>query len=691
LENNFYPLIPSQTTVVSPPGSPDRRPVFEGYSTWPLPSGGQREGYAWDEDVDTTGFDILAEAIASTQPETNTGRTTPVGISHSVTSASDITERRAVEMEITDRGSTGDLEVELGVVREMPTGAEQQPVSVESTRPSTPGPADYQQTGQAPIRNTLLPRCVPLHGLLHELHCTLCSHSVPLESHLPLPDDIIPCPSCQSHQEERIEKSARPRSIGTLRASVVLYGEEHRHGEAIGAVVEKDIRGNKDDGKVDLLIVAGTTLHIPGVKRMIKEFARVLKSKPLPKKGGQKGKRKPIDGEDAVEVDDEDHDFPVRTIFLNMDPPGKGKGGEWADIFDVWVQGNLQDFVQEWVDKPRRSSRQVEKRQIVLSPFTQIAMPFATFARASSISVRKTGDLTLTLAVKREDKTVALPRKRKAVDEEPIIPQTPPKSSRGRPVKSSAKVLSAKKRQKTQPSTAAPKADSKPPRTPVKTLTIKSSTREPRNSMRRYIREDSPCAYMSDESSSSLSSAPPSSDGEDGEDVSGTPFRHSHVAPDGHYPRSNLAQQSLRRYGQLVQQAALSTSPQGDYRCFLQPHPGSRTSQAALSTPPQGDYRCFLQPHPGSRTSSLTPISSPDYARSPYPATSTRQYGGGEHQGVVIAPPSGVNSRYWEDPSQYTRQRQSREQPQAMLNFPTMKRGSIGSSKMTGGRDMPYL
>lgn len=215
----------------------------------------------------------------------------------------------------------------------------------------------------SPIEEHKLPRCVPLHGTLANLECSRCSYSQPLRDAIPLPPEMLPCPSCEDAWEERVESSQRPRSIGFLRASVLLYGEEHRHGDSIGAVVERDLLGRLKDERMDLLVVAGTTLQIPGVKRMIKEFAKALRTQPAVKK---KTPRKssavdPSTDKDVTaagtlksvssgEADDaESDDFPIQTILLNRDPPGKGKGGEWANTFDVWVQGDLQEFVEQWV------------------------------------------------------------------------------------------------------------------------------------------------------------------------------------------------------------------------------------------------------------------------------------------------------------------------------------------------------
>lgn len=218
-----------------------------------------------------------------------------------------------------------------------------------SSKSSMDNPSIQSQPDPEP--EPKLPRCVPLHGTLASLECTRCSYSEPLISAIPLPGEMLPCPSCEDEQDERIESSQRPRSIGFLRASVLLYGEEHRHGDSIGAVVERDLIGRLKDERMDLLIVAGTTLQIPGVKRMIKEFAKALRTQPVVKK---KAPRKSnaagsVEDKDAAADADEAEDFPIRTILLNRDPPGKGKGGEWANTFDVWVQGDLQEFVRDWV------------------------------------------------------------------------------------------------------------------------------------------------------------------------------------------------------------------------------------------------------------------------------------------------------------------------------------------------------
>jgi hypothetical protein len=163
------------------------------------------------------------------------------------------------------------------------------------------------------------PRCIPLHGQLSHLHCPLCLTSAPLIDYLPLSPHPIPCPTCDLSSSIRSALSERQRKVGHLRASVVLYGEEHPQGELIGKAVERDLRGTgragEKEGKVDLLLVVGTSLSIPGVKRIVKEMARSLNSR----SGGPK------------------------VILVNREMP---KGAEWHGVFDTFIAGDIQDFAR---------------------------------------------------------------------------------------------------------------------------------------------------------------------------------------------------------------------------------------------------------------------------------------------------------------------------------------------------------
>jgi NAD-dependent SIR2 family protein deacetylase len=220
------------------------------------------------------------------------------------------------------------------------------------------------------VKPSLLPRAVPLHGVLSTMDCTRCSYSQSFETYYPLPADLLSCPSCEETQEERLAANQRARSVGVLRASVLLYNEPSKHDTAIGEIVEKDVLGIRKDDRPDLLIVAGTTLKIPGVIKIVKQLSNALRmnypdektrAKNKARAANRKRKRKmrdegtlPLETSDGSGNDTESEDdgepftvenFPVRTILLNRDAPAKS----WEDTFDVWVQGDLQDFMQSWV------------------------------------------------------------------------------------------------------------------------------------------------------------------------------------------------------------------------------------------------------------------------------------------------------------------------------------------------------
>ncbi|UZJ53487.1 hypothetical protein CBS101457_002807 [Exobasidium rhododendri] len=119
----------------------------------------------------------------------------------------------------------------------------------------------------------------------------------------------------------------------------------------------------------DLLIVAGTSLKVPGTKRIVREFAkachardrrvypssdeseeedcakRISKKKESSKarnEDGEEVKEEEEDDEGDSEEEDEEVDpnAPIRTILLNYDFPVPPS--QWKGVFDVWVQGDVQ-------------------------------------------------------------------------------------------------------------------------------------------------------------------------------------------------------------------------------------------------------------------------------------------------------------------------------------------------------------
>jgi len=242
------------------------------------------------------------------------------------------------------------------------------------------------------------PRCIPLHGQLSTLHCPLCLTSVPLADHLPLPPHPLACPTCDLSSSIRSALAERSRKTGYLRASVVLYGEEHPQGELIGSAVERDLKGSgkkgEKEGKVDLLLVAGTSLSIPGVKRIVKEMARALQSQ---SRGNV-----------------------PRVIMVNREMP---KGKEWEGVFDTSIAGDIQEFAALCVD----------------STFTQAPpTPITTSKKRKQSTPRKMPTANTYPTPSPTPPTRKRPRNTDAVSEDPVTPTKRralgAKSMLGRPV-----------------------------------------------------------------------------------------------------------------------------------------------------------------------------------------------------------------------------------------------------------------
>ncbi|SCU81765.1 LADA_0C00958g1_1 [Lachancea dasiensis] len=158
------------------------------------------------------------------------------------------------------------------------------------------------------------PTTIQLHGSIKHMACNKCSkiyHFDPLI--FKCQDDrtdveLVPsCPQCTEFEAVRAVAGMRSQGIGKLRPRVVLYNEIHPEGESIGSVVLKDLKG-----KPDCLIIVGTTLKIPGVRTMCKQFARKV------------------------------HDSRGIVIWINNEPPAKTLE-EFVECIDLVVIGDCQN------------------------------------------------------------------------------------------------------------------------------------------------------------------------------------------------------------------------------------------------------------------------------------------------------------------------------------------------------------
>lgn len=165
---------------------------------------------------------------------------------------------------------------------------------------------------------------VQLHGSMNKVKCTLCPASYGFSSdHQQQFRDGTPptCPKCQDLYDERLRLGKRSLATGTLRPDIVLYNEDHPLGESIGHMQFTDLKK-----RPDLMIVMGTSLKIPALKKFIKQAARVIHSN----KNG-------------------------RVVFVNRTPSTK----EWEKVFDYEILSDTDD----WVDRMEAFTRRVQQEQ----------------------------------------------------------------------------------------------------------------------------------------------------------------------------------------------------------------------------------------------------------------------------------------------------------------------------------------
>ncbi|PGH14163.1 hypothetical protein AJ80_06032 [Polytolypa hystricis UAMH7299] len=118
------------------------------------------------------------------------------------------------------------------------------------------------------------PRTIQLHGGLEKMVCQKCRHTADFEPHLFDGPDPPLCPECVDMDAARTTGGQRSHGVGKLRPRIVLYNEHNPDEEAIGSVVTADLRT-----RPDALIVVGTSLKIPGVRRIVKEMTRVVRGR----------------------------------------------------------------------------------------------------------------------------------------------------------------------------------------------------------------------------------------------------------------------------------------------------------------------------------------------------------------------------------------------------------------------------
>ena len=182
---------------------------------------------------------------------------------------------------------------------------------------------------------------VQLHGDLAKLRCTLCQRTCDWNTSIHdrrLLNGRAPrCISCDATNQSRQDRGKRGTKVGSLRPNIVLYGEEHPSADAIGDITTHDLSLSPD-----LLLILGTSLHVHGLKTLVKEFAKAVHSRP--KKRG-------------------------KVIFVNLTKPAESV---WKDVIDCWVGMDCD----HWVEKMRRCRLDIWQMQGQLSlPMKKAGLP----------------------------------------------------------------------------------------------------------------------------------------------------------------------------------------------------------------------------------------------------------------------------------------------------------------------------
>lgn len=175
------------------------------------------------------------------------------------------------------------------------------------------------------------PQTVQLHGTIKYMNCAKCNWTSEFDPKLfeasataSTSDDedceassIPECPECLKVNSDRSIAGKRQQGVGRLRPKIVLYNEFNPDAEAIGRVTEGDLACRPDG-----LIVVGTSLKIPGVRRMVREMAQAV------------------------------HAANGATVWMNIDdPPPQITKREFEGSFDLVVKGDCQimpDLIRDY-------------------------------------------------------------------------------------------------------------------------------------------------------------------------------------------------------------------------------------------------------------------------------------------------------------------------------------------------------
>jgi NAD-dependent histone deacetylase SIR2 len=119
------------------------------------------------------------------------------------------------------------------------------------------------------------PATVQLHGGLEKMVCTKCGQLEPFKGEIFDGPEAPLCSACVVDDQVRTAHAGkRSHGIGRLRPRFVLYNEYNPDEEAIGNVSSADLKA-----RPDAVLVVGTSLKVPGTRRLVKEMCQVTRGR----------------------------------------------------------------------------------------------------------------------------------------------------------------------------------------------------------------------------------------------------------------------------------------------------------------------------------------------------------------------------------------------------------------------------
>ncbi|KAF4621961.1 hypothetical protein G7Y89_g14384 [Cudoniella acicularis] len=220
------------------------------------------------------------------------------------------------------------------------------------------------------------PKTIQLHGGLEKMVCTKCGQLSDFDGALFEGAEPPCCKECEITDGVRLAGGLRSHGIGRLRPRMVLYNEFNPDEEAIGAVSHADLKS-----RPDAVIVVGTSLKVPGIRRLAREMCAVTRDR----RGGF-------------------------TAWINVDP--EPVGVDLKDSWDMVVRGECDDVARyvglpRWDDKDYGEYRMVEGEKVEAKNLVGVVLDSKPVA-----AIKTQGILTPTDSPRQQSPTpmIAMPK-----------------------------------------------------------------------------------------------------------------------------------------------------------------------------------------------------------------------------------------------------------------------------------------